>query len=98
MEKRISVIIPNYNGKYLLEKNLPSVVKNCSGCDIIVVDDASTDGSVELLKHKFKKVRIVRLNKNIGFAAAANLGVEKAKSPLVLLLNSDVSPRQNFLK
>lgn len=98
MEKRISVIIPNYNGKHLLEKNLPSVVKNCSGCDIIVVDDASTDGSVEFLKHKFKKVRIVRLNKNSGFAAAANLGVEKAKSPFVLLLNSDVSPRQNFLK
>ena len=98
MEKRISVVIPNYNGKHLLKKNLPSVVKNCPGCEIIVVDDASTDGSVEFLKHKFKKVRIIRLNKNNGFATAANIGVEKAKLPLVLLLNSDVSPRQNFLK
>jgi GT2 family glycosyltransferase len=98
MEKRISVIIPNYNGKHLLEKNLPLVVKNCSGCDIIVVDDASTDGSVEFLKHKFRKVRVIRQSKNSGFATAVNLGVEKARSSFVLLLNSDVSPRQNFLK
>lgn len=98
MEKRISVVIPNYNGKHLLAKNLPSVIKNCPGCDIIVVDDASTDGSVEFLKHKFRKVRVIRQSKNKGFASTANLGVEKARSTFVLLLNSDVSPRKNFLK
>lgn len=98
MEKGISVVIPNYNGKHLLKKNLPLVVKNCHGCEIIVVDDASTDGSVDFLKHKFRNVRVIKQSKNNGFAITANLGVEKAKSPFVLLLNSDVSPRQNFLK
>ncbi len=98
MEKRVSVIIPNYNGRQLLAKNLPSVIKNCPGCEIIVVDDASTDDSVEFLRKKYKRVKVIKNIKNLGFAKTSNLGVQKAKSDLVLLLNSDVSPRKNFLK
>ncbi len=98
MEKRVSVIIPNYNGRELLAKNLPSVLANCLGCEIIVVDDASTDDSIQFLKKKYNKIRIVKNTNNLGFAKTANLGVQKANSRLVLLLNSDVSPRNNFLK
>lgn len=98
MAKKISVVIPNYNGKSLLLKNLPQVLKNCPNCEIIVVDDASTDDSVTFIKNNFKKVRVIECKTNKGFANAVNTGVENASGDLVLLLNSDVSPRPNFLK
>lgn len=98
MEKKISVVIPNYNGREILLKNVPSVISSCRGAEIIVVDDASTDDSVKLLHKKFKKVKVIRLRKNRGFATAANEGVKAAKNEIVLLLNSDVSPRKNFLQ
>ena len=98
MEKKISVIIPNYNGKKLLKKNLSSVIKNCPNCQVIVIDDASTDDSVNFIHRNFKKIKIIELKKNRGFAYAANLGVRQATGDFVVLLNSDVSPKNNFLK
>ncbi len=98
MEKKISIIIPNYNGSSLLEKNLPQVIKCCPNAQIIVVDDASTDDSTTLLKSKFKLITLLSLNKNRGFAWAANYGVQEAANDIVLLLNTDVTPRHNFLK
>jgi len=98
MAKKISVIIPNYNGKHLLAKNLPSVIKNCKSCEIIVVDDASADDSVDYIAKNFKQIKIVRLDTNKGFAAAINSGVKVASGNLIVLLNSDVSPRESFLK
>lgn len=98
MEKKVSVVIPNYNGKELLRKNLPSVIKNCPNCQIIIIDDASIDGSIEFVQKNFKEIKIIKLEKNRGFAYAVNRGVKEASGDLVLLLNSDVSPRKNFLK
>lgn len=97
MAQKISVIIPNYNGLNLLQKNLPSVIKNCPNCQIIVVDDASSDKSVEFLKENFKKIKIIVHPKNKGFVGAVNSGIRAATGQYVLLLNSDVSPRENFL-
>ncbi len=98
MAQKISVIIPNYNGANLLSKNLPQVIKNCPGCQIIVVDDASTDSSATFIKEKFKNVKIITNKKNLGFSKTVNEGIENASGELVLLLNSDVSPRTGFLK
>jgi len=95
---KISVVIPNYNGQDLLNKNLPKVIKTCPNCEIIVVDDASTDDSVDFLQKNFKRIKLIQLAKNKGFAHAVNEGVRKANGDLVLLLNSDVSPRANFLQ
>lgn len=97
MVQKISVIIPNYNGREILEKNLPNVVKNCPNCEIIVVDDGSSDDSVRFLK-KFKGIKLITQLKNMGFAATVNNGVKNAKGDLVLLLNSDVSPTAGFLE
>ncbi|OGD90910.1 hypothetical protein A3A54_00935 [Candidatus Curtissbacteria bacterium RIFCSPLOWO2_01_FULL_39_62] len=97
MAKKVSVIIPNYNGKDLLYRNLASVINNCPGCEIIVVDDASQDKSVDLLKKKFKQVKLIENKKNLGFAKSINIAVEKSKGELILLLNTDVAPRKNFL-
>ena len=81
-----------------MANNLPTVIKNCSSCEIIVVDDGSTDDSVDFLNKNFNKVKIIALKKNKGFAAAVNEGVKQAKGDLVALLNSDVSPQPNFLQ
>ncbi len=98
MSQKISVVIPNYNGANLLSKNLPRVLENCPGCQIIVVDDASTDDSVPILKEKFKNVKLIVNPKNLGFSGAVNRGIKNSSGDLVLLLNSDVSPRAGFLK
>ncbi len=98
MAQKISVIIPNYNGKELLSKNLPIVIENCPNCEIIIVDDASTDDSLNFLQKNFKKIKLVIHDKNEGFAKSVNDGVNRASGELIVLLNSDVSPRPNFLK
>ena len=110
MEKKISVIIPNYNGKSLLARNLPQVLKTCQNCEVIVVDDGSTDDSVEFLESLRTRsglrsgsktnwrVKLIVNRQNLGFAKTVNRGVQSAKGELVLLLNSDVYPHVNFLK
>lgn len=98
----VSVIIPNYNGRELLEKNLPSIVsaskvrKNCIK-EIIVVDDASQDESIKTIKTLFSEVRIIKHKVNRGFSYAINTGSRSAKGNLLALLNSDVSVAENFL-
>ena len=93
----LSVVIPTYNGRTLLQKHLPAVVKILQPQDeVIIVDDASTDDTVSWLKEftsqQSIKIRTVRHSKNRRFAAAVNTGVEAAKNDFVLLINNDVSP------
>src|SRR3989344_690195 len=98
MAKKISVIIPNFNGKELLAKNLPDVIKNCPNCQIIVVDDGSDDESVEFLKKNFREIEVIESKKNEGFAKTVNLGAQKARGDYLLLLNTDVSTKPGFLQ
>lgn len=94
----VSIVIPNYNGEKLMPKHLPNVIKYSPGAEIIVVDDASTDDSVKMLKREFPSVKVVALKQNSRFAAACNAGFNKATGEIVVLLNSDVSPRAGYLK
>ncbi len=94
---KVSIIIPNRNGAELLEKNLPSVLAAAKGEEVIVVDDASTDNSIELLQDKFSSVRIIRSGHHQGFASTVNIGVQEAAGEIVVLLNSDVRPEKDFL-
>ncbi|OGY18547.1 MAG: hypothetical protein A3F04_00535 [Candidatus Chisholmbacteria bacterium RIFCSPHIGHO2_12_FULL_49_9] len=94
---KFSIVIPNYNGAHLLKKNLPEVLKAAGKNEVIVVDDASTDESVELLKAKYPEVRLLVNSKNLRFAKACNRGVQHAKGEIVILLNTDVYPEPNFL-
>lgn len=103
MAIKISIVIPNYNGRQLLEKNLPAVKQACrqwhsSDWEIIVVDDASTDKSVDFLQEKYLDIKVVRHQKNQRFAAACNSGVRVARGEIVVLLNNDVAPEADFLK
>lgn len=92
----VSVVIPNYNGEDLLEENLPKVFKALYGlAEVIVVDDNSSDGSVNFLKTQ--KIKLLKNSKNLGFSSTVNKGVKAAKGEIVVLLNTDVYPESNFL-
>ena len=95
-----SVVIPNWNGRDLLEKYLPSVVLAMSGHpdnEIIVVDNASEDGSRTYLAEHFPQVRVVALPQNRGFGGGSNAGFQAAKNDIVVLLNSDMRVEPGFL-
>jgi GT2 family glycosyltransferase len=99
--KSISIVIPNYNGSRLLKENLPYVTKavDCyAGCaEIIVVDDASQDRSIEYLEEHFPEIRTIRIDTNIGFARACETGIRAARHDIILLLNTDVRVTENFI-
>lgn len=88
MGPNLSIIILNYNVKDLLLSCLKSIHKK-KNWQIIVVDNASTDGSVEAVTKAFPQVEIIENKENLGFAAGNNIGVLKAKAPVILFLNPD---------
>lgn len=93
---KFSLIIPNWNGLDLLKKNLKKVL--AVGADeIIVSDDDSKDGSLEYLKEKHPKLKVIS-HRRLGFAGNVNRGVEAAKHEIIILLNLDVIPQKNLLK
>jgi GT2 family glycosyltransferase len=93
----VSVVIPNWNGVYLMEKHLRSVLRAAPEAEIIVADDRSTDGSVEYLKKNFPAVIVVARHTHQGFASNVNAGVARARGDIVILLNTDVEPAPDFL-
>ena len=97
----VSIIIPNYNGEQILGETLLSVVEAADiyqgKCEIIVVDDASQDGSVKLITEDFPVVKVVRHKENKGFAEAVHSGVHSSVYEIIILLNSDVRPDPNFI-
>ena len=94
---QLSVIIVNYNVKNLLRDCLFSVQKAAHSIDteIIVIDNASSDGSLEMLKTEFKDVKIIVNTQNLGFSKANNQGIAQAKGQFVLLLNPDTLVYKN---
>jgi len=107
----VSIIIPNYNGEDLLRKNLPKVIKIAESyrrgnIEIIVIDDCSTDNSVKVIKdliqisesnHKIS-FKIIQNEKNLGFPPTVNKAARQASGEIFILLNTDVSPEENFLE
>jgi len=87
----LSIIIVNYNVKEFLQNLIHSIyqaVKNIT-YEIIIVDNASEDGSIEFLKEKFSDVKLIENKKNLGFSKANNIGLKEAKGEFLLLLNPD---------
>jgi len=99
----ISIIVISYNTKILLEKCLESVLKHTKNVkfEIIVVDNASSDGSVTMLKklqkRKNNNLKIEENQKNKGFGVANNQGIKIAKGRYILLLNSDTKVTDNVI-
>jgi GT2 family glycosyltransferase len=88
---QLSVVILNYNVRYFLETCLVSVQKAIQHIDseIIVIDNASTDGSCEMIKERFPEVYLIENKENLGFPKGNNIGVEKAKGDYICILNPD---------
>ena len=102
MAKRVAVVIPTYNGLRWIERCLGSLMETeYEGMTVEVIDNASGDGTAEMVEEKFKQVSVVRLEKNEGFARAVNLGVHRALeggAEWVMLLNQDARVEKGWLK
>jgi len=98
----ISIVIPTWNGKKLLQQYLPAVVRSaqayCAEIEIVVVDDGSKDGTVSYIKKYYPTINIISRDKNGGFAAACNWGVAKCKYEIVVLLNNDMLIEEGFFE
>lgn len=95
----MTVVIPNWNGKELLEPCLDSLYRQeFQDFETIVVDNGSTDGSVPLVQEDFAQVRIIRFDENRGFSAAVNAGIAASESPYIALLNNDTEVHPLWLK
>ena len=97
---KISVIVLNWNGKELLKRYLPSVVKYSVSprVEVVVADNGSTDGSIEFVAQEYPSVKILDLGKNWGFAEGYNRAVDMVQAEYVLLLNSDVEVTEGWLE
>ncbi len=95
-----SVVIPNWNGRDLLEKYLPSVVEALAGNprnEIIVVDNGSSDGSAEFVRLAFPSVSVLALETNLGFGGGSNAGFRAGRNDIAVLLNNDMRVAPDFL-
>lgn len=101
---KISIVIPNFNGKVLLEKKLPFLFKAVDNSknnifEVVIVDNGSTDGSISFLRSNFHgKFKLIKLSKNRGLCTAVNIGVRSTRGDLILLLSDDMSVKENFLE
>ncbi|WP_165234297.1 glycosyltransferase family 2 protein [Aquisphaera insulae] len=98
-----SLVIPSFNGRKLLETCLASVFRhlpagNAWTVEVIVSDDASTDGTAEWLAAAHPTVRLLRREANGGFCAAANAGIEAARGHFIQLLNNDTEVTAGWLE
>jgi GT2 family glycosyltransferase len=95
---KISVIIVNYNGKKLLENCLESLFKtDYNNFEVILVDNNSTDGSMEFVTKNYPKIIVIKLDSNKGFAEPNNIGAKIAKGEYLLFLNNDTVTTTNFI-
>lgn len=97
---KLSVIIVNYNVKYYLEQCLVSLRRALQGVDaeVLVVDNASKDGSIAYLAPRFTDVKWISSNKNLGFARANNLAIKQSEGKYVLLLNPDTIVSEDVIR
>ncbi len=88
--KKTAIVILNWNGRPMLERFLPSVVA-CSGdAEVVVADNGSTDDSVDFLSRQYPQLRLIRFDRNYGFAEGYNRALAQVEADYYVLLNSDV--------
>ena len=97
MMKRVAVVILNYNGADMLRTFLPGVVECSPEAEVVVADNASTDDSVGVVTSLFPTVRLIRLERNWGFADGYNKALEQVDAEYSILLNSDVEVTEGWI-
>jgi GT2 family glycosyltransferase len=101
MKEKTTIVIPNYNGLKYLPECLDSLLALDSqepAFNIIVVDNASTDGSKLLMQTLYSQIRTIYLSSNTGFSHAVNVGIKAAHTPYVILLNNDTIVKPGFVR
>jgi GT2 family glycosyltransferase len=97
-EKQASVIIPNWNGATLLPSCLDALRRqSVRDFEVIVVDNASTDESCELIDADYPEVRLLQLQRNLGLTGGCNAGIHMAKGEVIALLNNDAEAEAGWL-
>ncbi len=96
MEPKVTIIIPNYNGLSFMEPCMAALKRqNFRDFDLLVVDNGSTDGSVQWLKAH--EIPTIFLKENTGFSGAVNTGIKAASTPYVILLNNDTEAEPDYV-
>ncbi|MBP5224475.1 MAG: glycosyltransferase family 2 protein [Lachnospiraceae bacterium] len=96
--KKVTVVIPNWNGMQYLGTCLDSLKnQDTDDFEVLVVDNASTDGSAAFIRERYPEVRLIVNAENLGFSGGVNTGIEKSESEFVLLLNNDVECDPHFV-
>lgn len=103
----VSLVIPNWNGRHLIERNISSWLA-VGASEVIVVDDGSTDNSIEFIRNfqfpsgpgqrPISNFQLIENKKNLGFARAVNRGVAAASGDVIILLNTDVRPEPGLIE
>ena len=96
---KVTIIIPNYNGKHFMEPCLASLnEQTCRDFKILIVDNASTDGSLEYMEQTYPDIEVLALDSNYGFSRAVNEGIRHADTPYVILLNNDTTVDSRYVE
>lgn len=99
MNKKVTIIIPNYNGKHFMKPCLASLQKQtCQNFQILVVDNASEDGSIEYMNNNYPEIDVIALDKNYGFSKAVNIGIQNSITPYIILLNNDTTVEEHYVE
>jgi GT2 family glycosyltransferase len=94
---KAAVVILNYNGRYFLEKFLPSIIRHSAPHPVMIADNASTDDSVAFMEKSHPEIKLIRNADNFGYAKGYNLALEYIKAEYFILLNSDVEVTPNWI-
>ncbi len=95
----VSILIPNWNSKKYIDRCIMSLLdQTWPNREIILIDNASTDGSVQLAKERFRFVKVIQNVTNLGFAGAINVGIKEARGDLIALFNQDAFAHKDWLR
>ena len=94
----VSIVIPNWNGRHFLATCLDSLLaQTYKDFEIIIVDNGSKDGSLDLLSHEYPQVQVIALEYNTGFSFAVNRGIEASRGEFIALINNDTKAEPSWL-
>lgn len=96
----ISIAIVTYNNSNVIKKCLDSIFETIKNLkfELIIVDNSSSDDTIEIIENNFKNIKLIQNNKNIGFSAAHNIAIKSRKGKYHLVLNPDIIFTENSIK
>ena len=91
-----AIAILNFNGSILLKKFIPDIIKYCKNSNIYIIDNNSTDSSIDFISENYPQIKIIKLNSNMGYAKGYNEGVKSIVEDVIFFLNNDAVFLDNY--